>query len=102
MARFKGNTGNIGAEGEMLVTLDLMRTGWEVFRAVSPTATVDLIAMRDGLVSRIEVTKGTRKGSTHWLKWSPHDAARFDVLAVWESDGRITYIPSKDTLKHRT
>jgi hypothetical protein len=83
------NTGNIGAMGELLVTYDLMSKGWEVFRSVSPSSTCDLIALKDRRLLRVEVTKGVRKPCG--LRWVKHDPTRYDLLAVWETDGTITY-----------
>ena len=92
--KHKHNTGNIGAEGELRVTVDLMGKGYEVYRAMSPSASVDLIVLKDSKALRVEVTKGNRKGNPEVLKWAPHNALRFDVLAVWEADGKITYMGS--------
>ena len=72
----------------------LMGKGYEVYRAMSPSASVDLIVLKDSKALRVEVTKGNRKGNPEVLKWYPHSALRFDVLAVWEADGKITYMGS--------
>lgn len=93
------NTSNEGAIGELLVTVDLMRRGYDVFRAVSPGAICDLMIFKNVDFKRVEVTKGQRYTSsklTGKLKWAAHDSKRYDILAVWESDGIITYMPSID------
>lgn len=80
-----------------MVTYDLMLKGYEVYRAISPSSSCDLIALKGGLAIRVEVTKGTRTGKVKRLWWPPHIPSRYDLLAVWESDGAITYSPD---LKH--
>ena len=87
------NCGNTGAMGEIMVTYDLMLKGYEVYRAISPSSSCDIIALKDSKVLRVEVTKGARKGKAQRLWWPPHDSSRYDLLAVWESDGSITYSP---------
>jgi predicted AAA+ superfamily ATPase len=44
-----------GAISEMVAAADLMRKGYEVFRAVNPGSPCDLIAMKDGWFLRIQV-----------------------------------------------
>jgi hypothetical protein len=87
------NCGTLGALGEILVTYDLMLKGYEVYRAISPASSCDLVALREGKAVRVEVTKGMRRGKTQRLIWPRHEASRYDLLAVWESDGSITYDP---------
>lgn len=84
--------GDVGAWGELVVSADLMRRGYCVFRAFSPSCPCDLIAMRDGKLLRVEVTKGRRyvKGGSHFI---PHPAERYDLLAVVFHDGVIEYAP---------
>jgi hypothetical protein len=91
------NTGNIGALGEILVIHDLMSKGYEMFRAISPCSTCDMVALRDGRLFRVEATKGKR--SSKRLNWSHHDPARYDLLAVWEENGSITYSPALEDLR---
>lgn len=64
--------GDVGALGELVVSADLMRRGYAVFRALSPSCPCDLIAMKDDKLLRVEVTKGRRylKGGCHFI---PHD-----------------------------
>lgn len=86
--------GKEGAIGEMLVTVDLMRKGFDVFRAISPSCPCDLIALRGIQMVRVEVTKGRRTGiDGKKLRWCYHNPARYDLLAVWETDGTINYDP---------
>jgi len=79
--------------GELMVSLDLMKKGYQIFRGMCPTCTCDLIAIKDGRLYRVEVTKGITKkiGNQTKLRWAPHDPSLYDVLAVWEENGTITY-----------
>jgi hypothetical protein len=52
-------TGTTGALSEMAAAMDLMMRGYEVFRALSPTCSCDLIAAKPGASAlRIEVRTG--------------------------------------------
>jgi hypothetical protein len=86
---------SIGAVSEMLVCVDLSREGFEVFRAVSPAATCDLLALKDGRTYRIEVKTARRNRRCRWQydrkRLNPD---RYDVLVLVEPDGLIHYRPS--------
>lgn len=86
--------GDVGTVGELIVSADLIMHGWQVFRAISPAATCDIVAMKGDQVIRVEVKKAQR------LKRDPslvnHGRAlrgRYDVLALWFSDLTINYSP---------
>jgi hypothetical protein len=57
-------TGTTGAIGELAAGADLLRRGYEVFRALSPSCSCDLVAVRDGQILRIEVRTGNRNSRT--------------------------------------
>ena len=84
------NTASEGALGEMLVVADLMCKGYQVFRAVSPSADFDLIVLKGGELKRVEVTKGNMRNGK--LTWPAHPRPR-DILAVWLVDKTIIYSP---------
>jgi hypothetical protein len=48
-------TGTVGAISELAVAADLMRKGYAVFRALSPSCWCDLIAHKDGVMFKVEV-----------------------------------------------
>lgn len=90
------NPGKTGAIVELAVAVDLLRRGFDVFRALSPSCSCDLVALKPGLVLRIEVRtmiyyeKGQRCYAT-----APKDTSKFDVLAAWDPiKETIQYIPS--------
>lgn len=86
-----------GRVGEMLVAIDLMSHGLEVFEHVNEFASFDLIAMVPGSsrAIRIEVKYiGRAMGKSGWnnLRLKPHDIAKFDILAAVYPDGSIAYM----------
>jgi Holliday junction resolvase-like predicted endonuclease len=93
------STGKIGAMSEMLVCVDLMKRGFEIFRAVSQCCSCDLIALRGGKALRVEVKTGYRTKSGDCVKslrkkaaQSPHDL----LAAVWLDNHEIKYHPTID------
>ena len=87
--------GTVGAMGELLVSVDLMRRGYDVFRALSPNCACDLaVVAAEGLI-RIEVRTGyrSRTGSLHYSHNKPGQECRYDIMAVVLHDGTITYLP---------
>jgi len=82
----------IGAIGELMVASDLMKRGYHVFRAMSPSAPCDLLVMREGLSARVEVrcVSRTRLGDLPNAVKST-ERHRHDILARVERDGTIHY-----------
>jgi predicted nucleic acid-binding Zn ribbon protein len=83
--------GTIGALHELVVSAELMRKGFHVFRAQSPSCPCDLIAMNQGDILRIEVTTGTyfMNGKTGFPPRK--DEHKFDILAIVFHDGKILW-----------
>jgi hypothetical protein len=77
---------NTGAVSELLASADLLRRGYDVFRAVSPQCPCDLVAMRDGVCLRVEVRTGTPYLATGTVGVPLRETDRFDVLAVVVAD----------------
>jgi len=57
-------TGTVGAIGELRVAIDLMSKGFDVFRALSPAASCDLLVMKEGKLFDIEVKSAARSPVT--------------------------------------
>lgn len=77
-----------GTMSELTVSLDLMRHGWEVFSGLSPDASCDLIAMRDGALMRVQVkTVSKSKDGALTSADLRNDLGRYDVLALIDQDG---------------
>ena len=92
---------DVGATSELLVCADLLGRGFEVFRAVSPSTSCDLIALKHGRCVRIQVRTAKlyhrKDGSErlHFGRGGNHDV----VAAVVYSHSRheITYEPLLDS-----
>ena len=77
---------------ELLVAANLMKRGFSVFRALSPSSPGDLAILKDGKLMIVEVTSGTRTYK-NTLVWPLHSNGKHDVIAIVEYAGDITYIP---------
>jgi hypothetical protein len=85
----------VGAIAELDVAADLMRRGYDVFRALSPACSCDLAVLKDGALLRIEVRSGYRdlKGKARCGVKSK-DEGRYDVLAIYlAGETAIVYEP---------
>jgi hypothetical protein len=85
----------VGAMHELIAGIDLLKRGFHVFRSLTPSAPGDLMIMNgDKKTLMVEVTTGTRAVSGK-LMYPSHKKYEhlFDVIAVVEKDGNITYIP---------
>lgn len=87
------NATTVGMISELVVCADLMRLGYEVFRAVSAASSCDLAVLKDGTLKRVEVTTGHRKNGGkvfHCKKPSP----KYDILAVVIQPYLVIYNPA--------
>lgn len=78
--------GNRGATAELIASVDLLRRGFDVFRAISPSCPCDLVAMRGSLCLRVEVRSGHMNPATGVLSIPMRETDRFDLLAVVVGD----------------
>jgi len=85
------SAGTVGAVNELVVSIDLLRKGFAVFRAISPCCPVDLAVLIDGKLIKIEVTTGyvTPKGKLVF----PRHHGGHDVMAVVVGESEIHYLP---------
>ena len=81
---------------EHRVILDLMERGWEVYKAVNGGAPLDLVAVQEDKIIRVEVTVGIRHTPTGpiCIPNKKKERTRFDVLAIVVK-GKITYDPAE-------
>lgn len=82
-------TGTMGKVGEMRVALDLLSRGRQVFEAVSPSTSCDLIYIgHRGRLIRVEV-----RSASHYYPstFGAKDVGRSDVLALVINGGPIKY-----------
>jgi len=78
-----------GAISEWVVAIDLLLKGYEVFHAMSPASSCDLLALKNGTVLRIEVRTGqkTKRGISYSKR-----RFKADQWAV-VVDNQVSYIP---------
>lgn len=84
-------TGTIGTIAELEVCCDLLKKGYEVFRAVSSSCSCDLAILKNGVLKRIEVKTGyrTRINSLYYPK-----SNKTDIMAiVIHKEQKIIYEP---------
>lgn len=77
-----------------MVSADLLKKGYSVFRSVSPSCSCDLIAMKDKKVLRVEVKSGykNKDGKIQSQKGKQVD---YDILAiVLHKENIILYKPA--------
>lgn len=92
---FNLSQGTMGAVGELTVSVDLMKRGYHVFRALSQSCPCDLLAYREGEPAiRIEV-RTARKDASGKLKLykGPRDEGNQDHYALVSHAGEILYVP---------
>jgi len=85
------DTATVGAMHELVVSIDLLKRKYHVFRALSPSAACDLVIIKGGKFLRVEVTSGHRNNSGK-ISWPDHDASNYDIVAVVIA-GEIHYYP---------
>lgn len=54
-------TGTIGVIGELVISIDLLKKGYNVYRALSPSSNGDLIAEKNNIFCKIEVRTGRQR-----------------------------------------
>lgn len=89
------SSGAIGGAHELIVAADLVKRGMFVFRAVTQHAPCDIAILDGPNLWRVEVKTGYR-ARTGRLYHTPTTHDGFDILAVVEASGRITYSPQRD------
>lgn len=83
-----------GSVSELVVSVDLMRKGYHVFRSMSPHSPCDLVVMKSGVVQRIEVRTGTvNLDGTYTYPKHELEKHQYDVLAVVIRGNEVIYTP---------
>lgn len=72
------STSSSGAAAELLVCADLIDRGFEVFRNLSPNGAVDLLAILDRRIYRIQVKRGAN---------AIGPSLDYDAIAIVRGDG---------------
>lgn len=87
------DTSRIGAIGELIICAYLLNKGWHVFRNVSPTGPIDLVAVYNSLIISIDVKTMTPSKDTI-LRLPKIDRAQCQYLAILHRDtGAIEFDP---------
>lgn len=87
------STGTKGALNELIVIVDLLTKGYDVFRAISPAASCDLAILKEGKLLRVEVTSGWIASGKLSRNKNKLSNGKSDILAtVYEGD-KIDYFP---------
>jgi len=84
----------IGEINEMVVCIDLIKRGYQVYRAFEPTHSFDILVIKDGKMLKIEVKTETVLPSGSRCITKDIDPAKFDVLARVANLSEITYEPN--------
>lgn len=95
----QAKAGAIGAACELLVSADLLRRGWDVYRAVASNCDSDLIILKGRTCARIEVKSAVidKRGR---VRHKPLDKNKHEILAlVFLRDFRIEYTPEPESFK---
>lgn len=90
---------NFGAAVELLISSDLLFRGFEVFRALSPTCSCDLIAMKDHNIVRIEVrsAKEAKSGSINFATQRlSKDRSDIIAIVIRNRNNRIHYFSTEN------
>jgi hypothetical protein len=82
----------IGGASELTAAADLLRRGIPVYRSMTSVAAFDLVAEVGGELIRIEV-RSAKRGSDGRLRFPMPAEKRYDVLALVEPTGEVTYKP---------
>lgn len=93
------NRSAVGTAAELIVCVDLMKRGFEVFRAISHTCSCDIVILRDGILQRVEVKTSYRWANGKTTCALPaNQRGRHDVLAkVFLTENVIEYTPDLPT-----
>ena len=94
------STSTTGAVGELIVAVDLMKRGLDVFRALSPSSSCDLAFLFRGRLIRVDVRTGYvgGDGKPRFHK-AKKDAGRSDIYAcVVHAENAIYYLPDLETI----
>ena len=86
----------VGAMTEIFVSAYLLERGFDVFRAMSPSSSCDLIIIKDKKSYRVEVRTGSYNSTGKLqIHFSDNDLGRSEILAIRARDGSIFFYESK-------
>ena len=89
------SAGTVGAIAELMVSVALMRKGFEVFRALSPSCSCDLLATKEGKAYKVEVRTGYYLAAK--VSYSHGNIRSPNVAAVTHIDGVVHFFPDVES-----
>lgn len=89
------STGKIGAIAELLVSVDLMLRGFDVFRALSPSSDADIIAEKSGILYKFEVRTG-RYLKSGKIACPTYKTKNKSLVVFTFSDRKVHYISNPE------
>jgi hypothetical protein len=88
-----------GTLSELLVCVDLLKRGHEVFRAINQFCSCDLTVTINGKSYRVEVRTGYKNRYTNKaLPNRKQDPAKSDILAIVLQNEQVVYEPTLESL----
>lgn len=87
-------TATVGVMAELLACADLMKKGFELYRAVSPSSYSDLIAIKDSITYPIEVRTGyykTKEGRQSETHCPIHKIIGKVLIIITHCDNKVHY-----------
>ena len=91
------NRQTVTAIHEMLATADLLKRGFQVYRAMSPDCECGLVALRAGRCYRVATRSGYMAENGHGVPTSRPADGTFDILAIATNVG-LFYSPPLESL----
>ena len=88
-------TGTVGAMAELIVSIDLMKKGFSVFRAMSPACNFDLVALKDEILYSFEVRTGYRNKVNNTVNYpkKKEDKAQYYSVVLHQENDAVHYFP---------
>lgn len=83
----------VGGASELTAASDLLRKGVPVYRALTFVGKADLIIDINDRLLKVEVKSAKRNKCGHLTYAKPVDEKRYDILALVEPNGAVTYRP---------
>jgi hypothetical protein len=90
------STVNVGAMSELLVSADLLRRGYDVFRALSQGCYCDLIAVKKNSTLHIEVRTGYTSSTTGKMVFPKKKRGTIDIFAICDRNSLDIHYLSLD------
>lgn len=92
-------SGTKGAIGELAVSLDLMNKGYHVYRALSPNAPYDIVAVKDGIAYLYEVRTASSRITLEGIRrlhWPRQNTAGKLVALFVPASKEIIYLKENE------